>query len=75
MPASLHHRWDVFDDDWVQRLERRRAGEEPIRAALLLKISDLVVGQFDVVLALARAKRVPLRKPVDDYVGLHLALL
>ena len=58
MPASLHHRWDAFDDDWVQRLGRRGAGEEPIRAALLLKIGDLVVGQLDVVLALPRQQRV-----------------
>ena len=59
VPASLHHRWDAFDDDWVQRLERRRAWEEPVRAALLLKIGDLVVGQLDVVLALPRQQRMP----------------
>jgi hypothetical protein len=29
VPASLH-RWDAFDDDWVQRLERRGAWEEPV---------------------------------------------
>ena len=29
-------------------------GEEPVRAAVLLKIGDLVVGQLDVVLALPR---------------------
>jgi hypothetical protein len=66
-PASLHHRWDAFDDNWVQRLGLRRAWVEPVRAALLLKIGDLVVGQLDVVLALARAERVPVRKPVDDH--------
>ena len=47
------------------------AGEEPVRAAVLLKIGDLVVGQLDVVLALPRLQRVPLRKPVDDDVCLH----
>ena len=43
VPASLHHRWDAFDDDGVQRLERRRAWEEPVRAALLAKIRNLVI--------------------------------
>ena len=28
VPASLHHRWDAFDNDGVQRLERRGAGND-----------------------------------------------
>ena len=70
-PASLHHRWDALDDDWVQRLGRRRAWEEPVRAALLLKIGDLLVGQLDVMLALPRQQLVRLGMPVDDNVRLH----
>ena len=48
---------NALDHYWMQRLRHAGlggigGGEEPVRAAVLLKIGDLVVGQLDVVLAL-----------------------
>jgi hypothetical protein len=70
-PANLDHRWYALDDDWVQRLRPRCAWIEPVRAALALKIRNVLVGQLDVMLALLRQQRVRLGMPVYDDVRLH----
>src|SRR5262249_45810120 len=71
-PASLHHRWDALDDDWVQRLGRRRAWVEPVRAALLLKIGDLIVEHLHLA-RLAGTQLVAEIEPIDHDVILALA--
>src|SRR5262249_11277365 len=71
-PASLHHRWDALDDDWVQRLARRRAWVAPVRAALLLKIGDLIVEHLHLA-RLAGTQLVADIEPIDHDVILALA--
>src|SRR3954466_11540118 len=72
VPTSLHHRWDAFDDDWVQRLERRRAWVEPVRAALLLERCDLVVEHLHLA-RLAGTQLVADIEPIDHDVILDFA--
>src|SRR5262245_36396039 len=69
---TQRYRSDALDDDWVQRLGRRRAWVESVRAALLLKMGDLNVEHLHLA-RLAGTQLVADIEPIDHDVILDLA--